>query len=1124
MENSISQQESLEALKLINAASTALRLYPADSAQVRDATEKAYLGLRAFLRKYGQLRFSCHDGTCLLSGLEVDKPTQERLQLLTFNDVLKKMGLRELVLGKTLDRTVFSKVLAVFSATPEQIHKSGGSRAFIKRAELEDVFPEEYVAPGQSKEELARKKKVDSALQELAGSQIRPDDLHYLYGKKESEKLRKQVHSKFQSADSGSRCVAAASYSLLQILLKEKSVSVTPVYSRMLVRAGDLVETAGGGNHEEYARKAAYLLSPVVEDPEIIILLCQNYPDTFGVCFYDAIVKSLDGASLGRVYRWMEEQHAKCVEAVDGGTPQMKVVCMAFDRFQQTGRAKQIIAAEKARKLLLQTEESRKTKRVQAGIEALAAGKMDGLKNKEVCASLPATIANLVQNNKEALAAAIIQNVVNGYREKQGEYRSCFALVIGGVAEKLVELERWEWLKKLTPICLARIRETEEMEPSFVQHVQAMQDMMNHAWAEGNNDLAEQILDIFYYIRSGAFEKTDDLRRVIATIQDKNVDLALLQAYLDECFIRPVNEILCRKITMQGPVAARFLLDTLISSDERSDRIRLLKLLSEIGESLVPVLLERLPDPMPWYGKRNIIRLLTETGAEENIPVVLPYMTYEDLRVQQETLQCIVRLGKGAKGKYLLKVLPEVSLGMKIQVVKHLSRVADASIVAPLAALLDDCKLYKGEKKNELAEVICHTLGTSGAESAIPVLQRVVDGSGKPFGKESYVTAKNSIITLQEQKKERLKPRNKPLTVKGMKKQVAKVTVNKAATKAAATVSYEPVTDMPEEQQVYELLAADKLESAKRELLALIEKSAKTNKFKQAEALRQRLIEIDPTALADIIQAAESIEEAKTAGIDENHIIIWSELYDLLTTEEFNEFYHTLDHETYGLEEDVVTQGETQYRLFFVNKGRVKLFFKEKDNEILVKTIGSGQVFGGDSFFDDSVWTLNATTMGNVEVSTLAVDKLKGWKKNFPALEPKLHDYCIRVSNEQEFFQGSGANRRNEERLECDASVKLDLCTEEGVTGESTLKGTGSDISKGGLSFISRIAKRKHARTLLGRPVKVHLEIEGQKSDPIAGRVVAVRNLHSAELGRSVHISFEKELEEATLLQLSKSR
>lgn len=1122
MANGGNQQESLEVLKLINAASTAIRLYPADSSQACAATEKAYQGIKSFLRKHKQLHFSCHNGVCQLGGIAVDKPVQERLQLLTFHDFLQKMGLRELVLGGNVGRRTFKKILSVFSATPEQVHKVGGSRALIEQLQLGKVFPEENSLVNESREEQVRRQKVDSVLAELTGGKVQPDDLHYLYGKQKGDKFKARLCRKFQTAKGASRYIATACYSLLQILQKEKTVSVAPVFTTLIERTGALIQAAGSDRYDVYAREAVLLLVPKLAESSVMILICQHYPEPFGPAFYDAIIKIVDTGCLSRVYRWMERQHEKCVAAPDGGTAQMRVVCIAYERFQNTSRAKQLVAANHAREILVKTEEERKAKRVQAGIEALAAGNMEGLKNKEVCTSLPFTIANLLKHEKESLAAAIIQNVVSGLREKKSNFHDRFTQVMGGIAVQLVTLKRWDWLEKLTPVCLARIREIEEPDPGYRQLVQAMQDMMNHAWAAGNNDLAERILDIFYYIRSGALEKPDDLRQIIAEIQDKNVDLTLLQAYLDECFIRPVNEIICKKITMQGPVAARFLLDTLISTGERSDRIRLLKLLGEIGEGLVPVLLERLPDPMPWYGKRNIIRLLAVTGSEENVAVVLPYMSHEDLRVQQECLQCIIRLGKSAKCKYLLKILPDVTLRMKIQVVQNLGKVADASLVAPLATLLDDCKMYKGEDKNRLVDEICRTLGVSGSVKAIPVLQKIVDASGKEFGKGNHATALESISLLRTLKKTQVNPRRSlPLVRDETKKQPPRPQTATAMEQKTPAPAYEAVTDSVEEAEVYKLLAKDKLESAKKLLLLLIEKSARIRQFKQAEALRQRLVEIDSTALADIIKAAEYIENAKTAGVDEDHIIIWSELYDLLSTEEFDTFYQALVHEKYALEENIVKQGETQGRLFFVNKGRVKLYFQEKGtgSEILVRTLGSGKIFGGDSFFNDSVWTLSATSMGSVELSTLAVEKLDEWKETFPALEPTIQDYCKRVSSEQEFFLSTGANRRNEKRHECTIPLSMELLTEDGHSSDTVVTGMGIDISTGGLSFVSQIDRRKHARMLLGRRIQVLVE-QTTESIELIGRVVAIRSLHLLEHGRSVHISFDKELDEASLSSL----
>jgi hypothetical protein len=121
-----------------------------------------------------------------------------------------------------------------------------------------------------------------------------------------------------------------------------------------------------------------------------------------------------------------------------------------------------------------------------------------------------------------------------------------------------------------------------------------------------------------------------------------------------------------------------------------------------------------------------------------------------------------------------------------------------------------------------------------------------------------------------------------------------------------------------------------------------------------------------------------------------------------------------------------------------------------------------------------------------------------------------------------DFFQTSGAERRVDERHSLDGSVHISLLDDEGNTTDTTTRGDCSDISLGGVSFISRITKRKQARTLLGRHVEVLFKDGDQENRKmrLTGTVVAVRNLHSAELGRSVHVRFETLLEQSQMMDI----
>ena len=319
------------------------------------------------------------------------------------------------------------------------------------------------------------------------------------------------------------------------------------------------------------------------------------------------------------------------------------------------------------------------------------------------------------------------------------------------------------------------------------------------------------------------------------------------------------------------------------------------------------------------------------------------------------------------------------------------------------------------------------------------------------------------------------------------------------------------ITGLPEEQTVRALLSQGKVDSAKKLVLELIGRTARLRKFTQAEQLREWLIEIDPMALSEIIRTAEIIEEEKRVAIDKGHLEVWASLYDVLTMDEFSTLYHCLEHRRYDNEELIVNQGALQTSLFFINSGKVKLFYREEGSDVLVKTMIRGEILGAGAFFDASVWTISAASLGVSEISALHFENLERWKEDFPALESKLNDFCRNFERVDKFFKASDKDRRKDRRTKVSGRLTAILLNSEGKnTGVST-KGDLSDISAGGVSFFVRISKKENARLLLARSVRVFLpgsEYSG-KATGYQGVIVAVRGYHVMENEYSVHVRFD---------------
>lgn len=1109
------QQHALEVLRCINKAITNLRLYPGQSVQVLNAVEKAYSELKIYLALYSALCFGLHKGVATLDGTIYERKEREQLDELALVDFLDKAGLTVMTLSQGIDRQRFRQVLSFFTTNPEQIHKSGGSAAVVKKAGLAAVFLE--AGGDKVSDEHARVQNFADFLQQLVATGVRQEDILSFLKPGEGGQQGEQRARLCQDLDKGVNILAAALCSLLQPLQRAGVYGASPGFSRLLE---DLSAVLKDEEIRKVAARTASLLTADLDRKPLALLFCQSSATPFGEIFFSALIAAIDKELFRSLLDFLREEAERLAESQNEEAAESALrVKETRQRLLETVKGRQLHAIEN----MGMTERQRQAKRLQTGLSALAQGSLEGLRNKEILLHLPATFERLLINKKENIAAAIIQTLVGGVRLDDEALRLRSAESLGLIGEKLVALEYWGWLEKITPTFLFLVRMSEDADLSCKRLLVVMQDILTHAQKSGNEELADKILTLFSAVRSGALGKTPELRNLVGQVQDKGVDRNVLQACLDHCFAKPIQEGYCQKIVMHGPLGIQFLLDALLANSRRPERIRLLKILAGVGGQLPPLLLARLPEPMPWYGKRNLIRLLGATGVEKNIRAVQGFLAHEDLRVQSEALSCISKLGAQKKKEYLLAALPRISEKLKFQVVQGLASVVDEEVVGVLVELLQDEKYFSADIKTTLLVSICETLGRSGSAQAQKGLQQLA-GPGhvrpKNMAKEVWQATQRGLVLLDTSRRQQ-------------RQRTAELQKNsKNAVRSAQSgqdrfaKGYAPVTNLAEEQEVYALLAQNKKAAAKELLLDLISRVSSLHQFEQAEVLCQRLIDIDPLALEDIVKATELIAEQKLASLDQGQTMNWAELYDFLTTEEFNALYAAMEHVTYAPDENIVVQGDLQQRLFFINKGRVKLFHRDPHgNDILLKTVGPGDLFGGDSFFKASVWTVSAASVGTVDAFVLPRKALRRWQSVFPELESKVNDFCQHLGG-HDSHKVMAIDRRGSERVNFTGRLAMALLDDQGKAIGTVLLGEKGDVSTGGVASTVRIFHKRNIRLLLGRKVSVSLPDgppDSQLTSGMTGLVVAiyVQDASSGESAAyvhySVHIQFDHPLPETDL-------
>jgi len=318
---------------------------------------------------------------------------------------------------------------------------------------------------------------------------------------------------------------------------------------------------------------------------------------------------------------------------------------------------------------------------------------------------------------------------------------------------------------------------------------------------------------------------------------------------------------------------------------------------------------------------------------------------------------------------------------------------------------------------------------------------------------------------------------------------------------------------LKQEKLIDQYVAQKRTEEAVKLLFDLIVKYARAKDFTKADSLREKLFEIDSMALTEIIKSAEIIEEEKSEAVDSNHMEVWKELYEKLNTEEINILYFSLKKKTFQTDEPVFEQGRKNDRLWFVDRGQLKLVYSQEGTEKLINRIGPATIAGADTFFSISVCTTSLIAMSRADLNYLDRDTFSKLREEQPSLASRLETYCAKQAKDAELLREKGINRRSHKRLRISGPILFQVLNAEGKPIGKAFKGELSDISAGGLSFFITTSNRKSALMLLGRKMNVKFRIpmgQSKVETRQIGTITGVINHMFTDY--SIHMKFDNVL------------
>lgn len=295
--------------------------------------------------------------------------------------------------------------------------------------------------------------------------------------------------------------------------------------------------------------------------------------------------------------------------------------------------------------------------------------------------------------------------------------------------------------------------------------------------------------------------------------------------------------------------------------------------------------------------------------------------------------------------------------------------------------------------------------------------------------------------------------------------------------------------------------------------------NARKKDFAQSEIFRDRLYEVDSSAVSRIIDVNEIIEAEKNKAITPDYRRLWSRLFDGLSPGEANALFLSLRKKTVESETEILRQGQPNDNLYFIEQGHLKLIYRDREKELLIQKMGGGDILGEDTFFSLNVCTFSAKTLTRVHLGVIDQKTFQALKNKHDNLEFNLKKSCGSGRSVLNQLRQKGIDRRSFKRINLNTKVSFQLLDSNGAEAmRRSVTAELWDISKGGLSFYFQSKNREAARNLIGRNVGVRFGLQVEGKSRIIALAGVVQGVQSHPLDEySVHLQFNRRLSDTAI-------
>ena len=326
-------------------------------------------------------------------------------------------------------------------------------------------------------------------------------------------------------------------------------------------------------------------------------------------------------------------------------------------------RKRQEQAMARAKEIITNAEKMREAARVERGIEDFLKGNFDVFGNDELVENLASYTLDKYLVGEKELAVKIVEKLGKSLCSDTLEVRERSLMILSVFTEIILEEDFQEFREILARILVEWLRIEEDYIAGFEIVCTQLQKIILIMLSSGEWNELENLVVILEHISTGEITKSSLIRGMAAKVHESLAEPDVLDilsnVYLDEKDER--RNVAESLLVHLGRYSVTFLVEKMIYSNSKEDRLSLINLVPRFGTLSVPVLSKCLDEEPPWYVIRNIVLIISHLDNPDQYQIIEPYLTHRDMRVQQQVVNCIDTLGGKQMRKRLIQALMKLN-------------------------------------------------------------------------------------------------------------------------------------------------------------------------------------------------------------------------------------------------------------------------------------------------------------------------------------------------------------------------------------------------------------------------------------------------------------------------------